>query len=340
MFDFGTTPASQTIENFAGQNISSMVSASLAEALSFLKKNNKRWKGPSWRKFSTTRLDEPRVRAFMAAFNTQIEALAAWAVLEAIFNFLLRNLVFWESDPLGLGLPVEEWLDACRLGIEDQEFFFKVLLCAQEAHLLFFERNDAKIFISSPEIIDDADDYTKRLLRKTQGRSHPKQRKRESTSERLTRLEEQVAKLTESVELLLKTLQNRSPITSSPNAHHEEPSQEEKTQILAEFKEKYKLETDDWRKAVILLVFQPQSSPGPGYLARMTDLSQASLALTRWRERKKRQVNTEKLEKADKARVYANMVRDGFDFQQVPKEIAPLVQKILEGEGENKHAHA
>ena len=322
-----TIPAPQVAENLAGQNISSAAFTSLAGVLSFLRNNNKRWKGPSWRKFSTTRLDEPRIRAFMAAFSSQIEALASWAILEAIFSFLLRNLVFWEGEPLGLSLPLEEWLSVCKLGTGDQKFFLKVLARAQEANLLFFERTDTKIFISAPEIISDADDYTKRLLRKTQGRSRQEQGKRETTRVRLARLEEQVTKLTETVTRLVDALQGRELAASSPG---EKPSEEEKEEILSEFKKKFGLETDDWRKAIILLAFPPKKQIGPGYLAKMGDLSQAPLALTRWRARKT-QTEPKKIEKLEEAKVYAEMVRQGFDFQQVPPEIAPLVQEILKG---------
>ena len=329
-------PALKAAENRAGQNISSAASTSLAEVLSFLRRNNKRWKGPTWRKFSTTRLDEPRIRAFMAAFSSQIEALAAWAVLEAIFNFLLRNLVFWENDPLGLSLPMKEWLNACRLGAGDQDFFFEVLLRAQEANLLFFERTDTKIFISAPEVIDDADDYTKRLLRKTQGRSRQEQGKRETTRARLARLEEQVSKLTEVVTQLVNAFQGRATAGPAPLAPEGGPSEEEKEQILKEFKCKFSLETDDWRKAVILLTFPPQTPPGPGYLAKMQDLSQAPVALTKWREKRKTQLGPKQRSKLEEAKTYAQMVRQGFDYEQIPAEYAPIVQKLLRKE--NGHA--
>ncbi len=311
------------------------------EALPVLRSNSNRWKGPSWRKFSTSRLDEPQVRTFMSSFSSRIEALAAWATLEAIFNFLLRNLISWEEESLALTLPAEEWLEAVRLGPGDLDFFEKVLSCAQKAGLLSFKRENEKILISAPETVKDADEYTKRLLRKTQANQQEGRNKRETTRTRLARLEEQVAKLTETVTRLVDALQGQGQTSSSSvPAPEGEPPEKEKAQILEEFKEKFLLETDDWRKAVILLSFPPREQIGPGYLARMTDLSQAGQALARWREAKKTQTRTlEEVKKLEEAKVFARMVQDGFDFSQVPGEIVPLVQKILKSGG-NGHVRA
>ncbi len=101
--------------------------------------------------------------------------------------------------------------------------------------------------------------------------------------------------------------------SSSVPAPEGDPSEKEKVLILEEFEEKFNLKTQDWRKAVILLAFPPREQIGPGYLARMTDLSQAGQALTRWRETKRTQKTPEKLQKLEEAKVYAKMIKDGFD---------------------------
>jgi len=259
------------------------------------------------------------------------------AALTWLDMILLHLASLWEAEgEQGLEYTIRYWLEqVCMLKREDWPTFERFLAKAHELGLLIVERKGDELKISSPDLMALADDYTRKKRRKQEKQGE----KKETTRARLARLEEQVTKLTETVTRLVDALQGRAPASASPAPAaeaEEEPSEEEKQQILQEFEKKFSLTTNNWRKAVILLVFPPKTPPGPGYLAKMTDLSQASRALAAWRERKKTQIAPEKLEKIEEAKVYAEMVRQGFDFQQIPVEIAGLVQKILK-KGGNGH---
>jgi len=252
---------------------------------------------------------------------------AALAWLDMIELFLAS---LWEAEgEQGLRYPINYWLEqVCLLKPEFLPDFERFLEVTHKLKLLIIEREGDELKISSPDLVTLADDYTRKKRRKQEKQGE----KKETTRARLARLEKQVAQLTSAVAQLVNALQGRVAAAPSPApTGAEELPEEEKAQILEEFKEKFNLETDDWRKAVILLVFPPKTPPGPGYLAKMTDLSQASRALAAWREKRKTQIAPEKVQKREEARVYAAMVREGFDFRQVPVEIADLVQEFLKG---------
>ena len=110
------------------------------------------------------------------------------------------------------------------------------------------------------------------------------------------------------------------------------PSTEEKEAILSEFEKRFSLQTQDWRKAVILLVFPPKNQIGPGYLAKMRDLSQAQVALLKWRE-KKNKADPEAMNKREIAKTYARMLAEGcVSLEDIPDEFRNLAKKIFRSE--------
>ncbi|AEH45832.1 hypothetical protein Thein_1978 [Thermodesulfatator indicus DSM 15286] len=260
-------------------------------------------------------------------------------------DFIVLHLAaLWEAEgEQGLEYPVEYWLEqVCLLKPGDINDFRKFLTKAHSLGLLIVEHNGDNIKIASPDLIALADEYTRKKQRKQQ-----KSEKKESTKARLERLEKQIEKLTETVTVLLEIIQKGIPVPEVREKTDKEgppgenrargPSEEEKRRILSEFEERFKLKTDDWRKAVILLAFPPKENIGPGYLARMNDLSQVVRALEIWREKHRSRVDIERIEKIEEARVFARMVKENmFDIEQVPGELKDFVRQILD-KGGNGH---